>query len=170
MVNKNTITDRLPPLYAPATTESRPNEPASAAQQGAYERWVFEQFVAAHPIQSDQTSQELPGKYSPEDATAFIASLLQTTNKESTNTPTIDRQYYWLQGTDPKITARLMNEIDEFRSAHEAKTGKLPPDSRCYREIRLKLERNTDDPYLNEAVRILDALMDGDFIDGTLPF
>ncbi|MDB5167836.1 MAG: hypothetical protein JWO55_94 [Candidatus Saccharibacteria bacterium] len=163
MENKTTTTtDRFPPLYTPTTIGPPSNESISTLEQGNYDRWEFEQLIASHSLSNDLLRRATSENYSHDSVSALMTSFLLAKNKNH-------RKYKWLTDTDPQIIARLINEIDEFRSTYATEHAKLPKDSRIYREYRLKLEQNTDDQYLKDAVHILGALMEDDFTHGKLP-
>lgn len=85
--------------------------------------------------------------------------------------PQLSAQYHWLERVDRQQLADLFNEIADFRDTYAKEHDKPPSDGRIYRQYRLALEQAEDEAHdeLYEKVVLLEALMDGNIVKGSLP-
>lgn len=122
---------------------------------------MFDLFVQRSVEQRPEVNQpvEEQAYFTPDDARSLIDEVV----------PRLDKGYGWFASSQPAILARLLNEIEVFRQNHIAERGEPPSNSRIFLRYRSLLDAAQEgDNYPGEAVRLLDALMNGSIKNGTI--
>ncbi len=120
------------------------SRPASPAEQLQYERFAFD---VARRISEEKTAQ------------TFIQSAVAT----------LDSQYHWVADLSPSLVRESFIDITTFREAYHTQHQAAPSDWHTFRHFRLEVETDTPSDRDMHTVLLLEALMNGDVRNGTLP-
>lgn len=145
--------------YAPiADTPNAPPRPhLNVSEQGLLARQAFDRHIKQQSLQP-QTSLHSSDAFDDPERLHIKASE--------------DRRecYQWLESIDPAVLDRFAAEVTQFRHTWRQTHQSDPSTLRLYRHFRSQLEVEQPDEYIQNAVVIFDALVNGDFVTGQLPF
>lgn len=147
-----------------------------AAYAVALDQYNFKRFLDAQqgPQEDQLTTSETETNYTAEDAARLLATLLEPPENNHGH-PVAGRDAHEvfcrrIQNVNLDAFATLLNETRTLRKEYVAEHSKQPSGGRVYREFRLRLELDDTDPYLNEVVPFMGALLNDDLLHGSLPF
>ena len=142
----------------------------------ALDQYNFQRFLDSQqsPQIVESDTFETKTNYTTEDAAKLLAALLEQPESkpgQPTTDPGIHEAFCRrIKNVNLDVFATLLNETRNFRIEYVAEHSKQPSGGRVYREFRLRLELNNKDPYLNEVVPFMGALLNDDLLHGSLPF
>jgi hypothetical protein len=142
----------------------------------ALDQYNFQRFLDSQqpPKEDELTIFETKTHYTTEDAADLLAALLKPPENKPGH-PAADLAVHEafcrrIQNINLDAFATLLNDTRSLRKEYVAEHGKQPSGGRIYREFRFRLELNDTDPYLNEVVPFMGALLNDDLRHGSLPF
>jgi hypothetical protein len=81
----------------------------------------------------------------------------------------LDPHYNWVAQTDPQAIRYLSATVDSIKNDYYSQHQKPASAQHIYRHVRLKVETDTPEQQDEQALLLLEALMNGDVRTGTLP-